>query len=64
MKMSPHLHRAVITRAGLLVALAMCLMKFMPAIPGHFTMYEWLALVIWIVLGVIVHRRRMDEKRV
>jgi len=49
---------------GLLVALAMCLMKFLPAIPGHFTMYEWLALVIWIVLGVIVHRRRMDEKRV
>jgi amino acid transporter len=49
---------------GLLVALAMCLMKFFPEIPGHFTMYEWLALGIWIVLGAIVHRRRMDEERV
>lgn len=48
---------------GLLVALAMCLMKFLPAIPGHFTMYEWLALVIWIVLGAILHRRRMGEGR-
>lgn len=42
---------------GLLVAIAMLLMKVIPAIPGHFTMYEWLALGIWIVLGAIARRR-------
>jgi APA family basic amino acid/polyamine antiporter len=42
---------------GLLVAIAMMLMKVVPAIPGHFTMYEWLALGIWTLLGAISHRR-------
>jgi amino acid transporter len=41
---------------GLLVAIAMLLMKVVPAIPGHFTVYEWLALAIWIVLGAIARR--------
>jgi basic amino acid/polyamine antiporter, APA family len=45
---------------GLLVAIAMTLMKAVPAIPGHFTVYEWLALEIWILLGMIAHRRRTD----
>jgi basic amino acid/polyamine antiporter, APA family len=42
---------------GLLVAIAMMLMKVVPAIPGHFTVYEWLALGIWIVLGALARRR-------
>jgi basic amino acid/polyamine antiporter, APA family len=42
---------------GLLVAIAMTLMKVVPEIPGHFTLYEWLALGIWIVLGAIARRR-------
>jgi APA family basic amino acid/polyamine antiporter len=42
---------------GLLVAIAMMLMKVVPAIPGHFTKYEWLALGIWIVMGAIASRR-------
>jgi len=42
---------------GLLVAIAMMLMKIVPAIPGHFTIYEWLALGIWIVLGALARRR-------
>jgi amino acid transporter len=42
---------------GLLVAIAMMLMKIVPAIPGHFTVYEWLALGIWILLGAIARRR-------
>jgi amino acid transporter len=42
---------------GLLVAISMLLMKVVPAIPGHFTVYEWIALGIWIALGVISHRR-------
>ncbi|MGB8913658.1 MAG: APC family permease, partial [Candidatus Sulfotelmatobacter sp.] len=43
--------------SGLLVAIAMTLMKIIPAVPGHFTIYEWLTLAIWIALGVISHRR-------
>jgi len=39
------------------VAIAMLLMKVVPAIPGHFTVYEWLALGIWIALGAIAGRR-------
>src|SRR5580658_6723235 len=42
---------------GLLVAIAMMLMKVVPAIPGHFTVYEWLTLGIWILLGAIARRR-------
>ncbi len=37
---------------GLVVAVAMALMKIVPAVPGHFTVREWLALGIWIALGV------------
>jgi amino acid transporter len=46
---------------GLLVAIAMLLMKLIPAVPGHFSVYEWLALAIWIVLGAISHRRKPDR---
>jgi APA family basic amino acid/polyamine antiporter len=42
---------------GLTVAIAMLLMKVIPAVPGHFSIYEWLALGIWIVLGAIARRR-------
>ena len=46
---------------GLLVAIAMLLMKIVPAIPGHFTVYEWLALGIWILLGAVVKRRARSD---
>jgi len=42
---------------GLLVALALALMKMVPRVPGHFSVYEWLALGVWIALGVISYRR-------
>src|SRR5260370_4526945 len=48
---------------GLFVAIAMLLMKVIPAIPGHFTVYEWLALGVWIALGAISHRRSTDALR-
>ena len=41
----------VIAALGLAVATAMALMKIIPAVPGHFTEYEWLALAVWIILG-------------
>jgi hypothetical protein len=29
----------------------MALMKVVPFVPGHFTVYEWIALAVWIALG-------------
>jgi APA family basic amino acid/polyamine antiporter len=46
---------------GLLVGLVMILMKIIPRVPGHFTIYEWLALGIWILLGAISHRRTVES---
>ena len=31
----------------------MGLMKVIPAIPGHFTIYEWIALATWIAVGAL-----------
>jgi hypothetical protein len=36
---------------GLAVAVTLALMKIIPTVPGHFTLYEWLALAVWCVLG-------------
>jgi len=43
---------------GLAVGIAMASMKLIPRIPGHFTIYEWIALGVWIALGAISHRRK------
>jgi hypothetical protein len=39
---------------GVLVTLAMILVKVLPVVPGHFSRYEWLALAIWALLGLLV----------
>ncbi len=39
---------------GALVGLLMILMKTIPYVPGHFTLYEWLALASWILLGIVL----------
>jgi basic amino acid/polyamine antiporter, APA family len=49
--------RAVAVLA-LLVGLAMVLMKILPRIPGHFTIYEWIALAVWIAVGAIASQTR------
>jgi hypothetical protein len=54
---------------GLAVGIAMALMKVVPLIPGHFTIYEWIALGVWIAIGVtaaatVPQRRRALEGRV
>jgi basic amino acid/polyamine antiporter, APA family len=38
---------------GILVTAAMILVKVLPVVPGHFTRYEWLALAIWALLGLL-----------
>jgi basic amino acid/polyamine antiporter, APA family len=50
----------IVAIVGLLVGVAMALMKIVPGVPGHFTSYEWLALGGWIALGAISQRREVE----
>ena len=50
----------LIAVVGVTVGLLMILMKIVPGIPGHFTVYEWLALGIWGLIGISLNRRRND----
>jgi basic amino acid/polyamine antiporter, APA family len=45
----------LIASAGILVSLILVLMKLLPAIPGHFTAAEWIALALWLILGAVLH---------
>jgi basic amino acid/polyamine antiporter, APA family len=47
---------------GVIIGLSMILMKIVPAIPGSFTRYEWLALAIWVVLGAALGWRGLFER--
>jgi len=32
----------------------MVFVKIVPVVPGHFTRYEWMALAIWAIIGVMI----------
>jgi len=55
--LQPALKERVIAVTGMTVAALLVLMKILPFIPGHFTLYEWSALTIWAALGLAVRRR-------
>ena len=42
---------------GIVVSTALILMKLLPFVPGSFTRYEYLALVIWMALGLVLRKR-------
>jgi amino acid transporter len=46
----------MIAALGIAVSLLLLLMKWLPGIPGHFSLAEWIALSTWLVLGLILHR--------
>lgn len=54
--MRPAIFDRMIALLGALVGLAMVLMKLVPLVPGHFSGWEWLALLLWIILGISVGR--------
>jgi amino acid transporter len=41
---------------GVVVTSLLLAMKILPQVPGHFTAYEWLALVVWVGLGILLRR--------
>src|SRR5215472_11325853 len=57
---SPFGRAAAVT--GLVVTALLILLKVLPQVPGHFTVYEWLALTIRIALGLLL-RRYPDKKQ-
>jgi hypothetical protein len=54
LRMKPNLRGRAAASFGLLVTALMVLVKVLPVVPGHFTRHEWIALAIWIVLGVLI----------
>jgi len=48
----------IIAAMGIAISLLLTLMKLVPAFPGHFSLAEWIALAIWLALGLGFYRRR------
>ena len=56
-RMRPLPLRRAVAVVGVLVAIGMVLMKALPFIPGHFTVYEWIAFGGWAALGWALRRK-------
>jgi len=55
--MRPARGERIVAALGIVVGTGMILMKVVPVLPGHFSRYEWIALVAWISLGVALNKR-------
>jgi amino acid transporter len=58
LRMHPGARERAIAWIGALVALAMVLMKVLPFVPGNFSRWEWLALGLWLLTGILIGRPR------
>src|SRR5438128_4491239 len=47
----------IVTGLGIAVSLLLFLMKVLPVFPGHFSPAEWIALGIWVGLGLVLRAR-------
>src|SRR5580698_1763820 len=54
----PSIRLRVAAIFGAIVALALLSLKFLPFAPGHFTVAEYVALAIWLLLGFLLWRRK------
>src|SRR6185437_5296834 len=61
-RMRPLSLRRAVAVVGVLVAIGMVLMKALPFIPGHFSLYEWIAFAAWLALGWTLHRRPAEAQ--
>ncbi|HEV2349264.1 MAG TPA: APC family permease [Terriglobia bacterium] len=55
-RMKPPPGERAIALAGAAVGGTLVLMKILPGVPGHFTVYEYGALLLWIALGLALKR--------
>jgi basic amino acid/polyamine antiporter, APA family len=49
--------KRLLTALGIFVSLSLIAMKVLPVVPGHFSRAEWFALVLWLTIGALLHRR-------
>ncbi len=56
-KLSPTAAGRRIAGAGVLVTALMVVLKLLPFVPGHFSVYEWIALLLWCGLGAAIRNR-------
>ena len=47
----------VVAMVGMVVAALLVLMKLVPAVPGHFSGAEWIALGVWLTIGLMLRRQ-------
>src|SRR5271166_2224379 len=45
----------LVAALGAAVSLLLVLIKWIPGVPGHFTSTEWIALGVWLALGLLFH---------
>ncbi len=63
-RMRPARRERAIAVVGVLIGSLLILMKILPLLPGHFSAYEYLALVLWSLTGLMLNRReRIALKR-
>jgi len=54
----PSTRLRIVAIFGSIASLALVSMKFLPIVPGHFTEAEYIALAIWLLLGLVLWRRK------
>jgi basic amino acid/polyamine antiporter, APA family len=54
----PSTRLRIVAIFGAIAAFALVSMKFLPFAPGHFTVAEYVALAIWLFLGLVFWRRK------
>jgi accessory gene regulator protein AgrB len=62
LRMRPSSFGRTAAATGIVVTLLILAMKILPAVPGHFSRYEWAALALWILLGLLLHRKAKPEE--
>jgi len=61
--MKPSLFGRCAAILGIAVTALMILVKVVPLIPGHFSIYEWIALAVWGLLGAFARMSRVRKVR-
>ena len=56
-RMEPSGRERAVAAMGVLIASLLILMKVLPFVPGHFSGYEYLALALWGLAGLLLKRR-------
>src|SRR5581483_8840233 len=54
--MKPAAAKTAVALVGVLLGIGMILMKIVPLWPGHFTIYEWIALGVWVGVGLVLRK--------